>query len=171
MPSEVPRARRITGAHFDAGRGPCENEDMVAWALTLTVLAQQPAVTTVAVIDVSAPDAIYEDLSRRVAERVVVALESAGVRAVRVDENELPEEGCRIGPCLGVAARAKGAQVVVMVDAAEEGKKAISVRLAGLWSTNGAPVAVATFQLPELEAPVPKIVARFAKKVAQAAPP
>ena len=90
------------------------------FAVALAVLSQTPA--QVAVIDISAEDAIYEDVSRRYAQALVDALSKEGLSAVRVDESELPPQGCRLGPCLGVAARAKGALVVVTMMRATNGE-------------------------------------------------
>ena len=136
------------------------------WSLLVLSLAQTP-VTKVAVVDVSAPDEIYEDVSRALADGVVAALKATGLEAVRIDERDLPERGCRLGPCLGVAAKAVGAQVVVMVDATESGD-ASAVKLAGLWSSNGAPVAVAKYSVTPTQKKVPKQLMKFAREVAKA---
>lgn len=113
---------------------------MVALLLTLA-LAQAPATLKVAVVDVSAPDAIYEDVSRQLALEVAQALTKGGTVAVRVDENELPPEGCRVGPCLGEVAKAQGAHVVVTVDCVEVDASTTRVAVTALWGTNGEPLA------------------------------
>ena len=136
-------------------------------SLLLLALTQSP-VTKVAVVDVSAPDEIYEDVSRGLADAVVIALRASGLEAVRVDERDLPASGCRLGPCLGVAARALHAQVVVMVDATEAGDETSAVKLAALWSSNGAPVAVSKYQVKSEQKKVPKPLMKFAIEVAKA---
>lgn len=113
-------------------------------ALVLAVLlsqAQAPAALRVAVVDVSAPDAIYEDVSRQLAAQVAEVLTKAGLIAVRVDERELPPGGCRIGPCLGEVAKAQGADVVVTVDAEEVDESTSRVAVTALWGANGEPLA------------------------------
>ena len=125
-------------------------------------------VSKVAVVDVSAPEAIYEDVARGLADKVVEALKATGVQAVRIDERDLPEQGCRLGPCLGVAARAKDAQVVVMFDATESKDDGATIELAALWSTNGAPVAVAKYAVAAEQKKVPKQLMKFALEVAKA---
>lgn len=142
-------------------------ERLVLISLVLLTLAQAP-VTKVAVVDVSAPDEIYEDVSRSLTDAVVDALKATGLEAVRVDERELPASGCRLGPCLGVAARAIGAQVVVMVDSVEAGDEASAVKLAALWSSNGAPVAVSKYLVKKEQKKVPKPLMKFAIEVAKA---
>ena len=130
--------------------------------------ARPQAVTKVAVVDVSAPDAIYEDVSRALADKVVEALKATGVQSIRIDERDLPESGCRLGPCLGVAARAKNAEVVVMFDATEAKNDGATIELAALWSTNGAPVAVAKYAVVADQKKVPKPLMKFAVNVAKA---
>ncbi|MEW6431592.1 MAG: hypothetical protein AB1730_08775 [Myxococcota bacterium] len=109
--------------------------------LLAAVLSQAPATLKVAVVDVSAPDAIYEDVSRQLAAQVAEALTKAGVVAVRVDEDQLPPGGCRFGPCLGEVAKAQGADVVVTVDAEEVDEVTSRVAVTALWGTNGEPLA------------------------------
>ncbi len=125
-------------------------------------------VTKVAVVDVSQPDAIFEDVSRGIADEVVEALKATGLQAVRIDERDLPEAGCRLGPCLGEAAKAQQAQVVVMVDCAEKSPTVSTVRLAALWATNGAPVAVSRYDVEAEHKKVPKPLRTFAVDVAKA---
>ena len=108
----------------------------------------------VAVIDISSEDAIYEDISRRYTESLVEALTKEGVTAVRVDESELPEEGCRLGPCLGVAARGHGALAVVTLDAEEISKSKTKVVVTVMRATNGEPLAGGRY---EFKAGVKKI--------------
>ena len=111
---------------------------MLLSLLALTLAAD--AGPKVVVVDVSAPDAVYEDVSRALADAVVAQLREAGMDAERIGENELPEEGCRIGPCLGQVARAFKAKVVVIVDATEVDKKKTSVSLAAMAGHNGMPI-------------------------------
>ena len=122
-------------------------------ALTLfTLLSQTPPM--LAVIDISSEDAIYEDVSRRYAQSLVEALTKEGLSAVRVDESELPPEGCRLGPCLGVAARGKGALAVVTLDAEELSQTRSKVVVTVMRATNGEPLAGGRY---ELKAGVKKI--------------
>ncbi len=112
---------------------------LVAW-----LLLAAPAAPVVAVVDVSLPDAVYEDVSRALADDVVTALEKAGLSASRVDENELPPEGCRAGPCLEALARARRVQALVVVDATEKGPD-VEVSVMALLATNGRPLGAKRF--------------------------
>ncbi len=125
-----------------------------------TVLSQTPA-PQVAVIDISSEDAIYEDISRRYAESLVEALSKAGVTAVRVDESELPVEGCRLGPCLGVVARAKGALAVVTLDAEEVSPTTSKVVVTVMRATNGEPLAGGRYELKAGAKKAPKGLTAF----------
>lgn len=136
---------------------------MLALALALA-LSQTPPAVRVAVVDTSASDAVYEDVSRAIAEQVVDALDRAGVTGVRVDESELPPEGCKPGPCLANVAKAQKAHVVVALEAEELDKTSTRVRLAALWGYDGAPLAVAQCIFVSGKKP-PKIVTKFAAKV------
>lgn len=111
-------------------------------AMLLTLLAQTPAPLKAAVVDISASDAIYEDISRGLATDAASALTKAGFVAVRIDESELPPR-CRLGPCLGEMARAQSADVVVTLDARESGpdNAHATVAIAALWGLNGEPLA------------------------------
>lgn len=114
-------------------------------AVALSLMSQAPV--HVAVIDISAEDAIYEDVSRRFTQSLVEALSKEGIVAVRVDESELPPEGCRLGPCLGVAARAKGALAVVTLDAEEVNESKTKVVVTMMRATNGEPLAGGRYEL------------------------
>ncbi len=134
-------------------------------SLLLTACLAQAA-PRVAVVDVSAPDAIYGDVSRALADALVAQLEKAGVEALRIEDEELPEGGCRLGPCLGVLARAHQAQVVVMLDATEVDAQRSAVAVAAMASRNGQPVAVKKYQAVNGRSkPAPALVA-FAEDVA-----
>ena len=109
--------------------------------LIALLLSADPQGPRVVVVDVSAPDAVYEDVSRALAEQVVAQLKTAGLDAVRIGENELPEQGCRIGPCLGQVAREQKAKVVVILDATELDKKRTRVSLAAMAGHNGMPIS------------------------------
>lgn len=111
---------------------------MLSVALTL-VLAQ--GTVRVAVLDVSAADAIYEDVSRALAEKVSDELLKKGFLSKRVDESEVPVDGCRIGPCLGVIAKSQSADVLVIVDAAEGAKGKVEVVLSAMRGRDGLPLA------------------------------
>ena len=122
----------------------------------------------VIVVDVSAPDAVYEDISRALADAVVAELREAGMDAVRIGENELPEGGCRIGPCLGEVSFAYKAKVVVIVDATEVDKKTTSVSLAAMAGHNGMPIGARRYLVKaDLKAPkeLKTFIADLAKKV------
>lgn len=135
-------------------------------ALLLTALAQAP---TVAVIDISAEDAIYEDVSRRLAQSLTEALGQAGVSAVRVEEAELPPEGCRLGPCLGVAARAREAKAVVTLDAEELSPTKTKVVVTMMRATNGEPLAGGRYELKAGAKKVPAGLTRFLEAAKKAA--
>ncbi len=111
---------------------------MLSVALTL-VLAQ--GTVRVAVLDVSAADAIYEDVSRALAEKVSDELLKKGFLSKRVDESEVPIDGCRIGPCLGVIAKSQSADVLVIVDAVEGAKGKVEVVLSAMRGRDGLPLA------------------------------
>jgi hypothetical protein len=107
--------------------------------LLLSVVSQAPA--KAAVVDISAPDAIYEDVSRALADDVVFALNQAGLVAVRVEEQEVPR-GCRGGPCLGKVAKAQSAQVLVTVEAEEvDGGAKSRVLVTAMRGSDGVPLA------------------------------
>ena len=139
--------------------------------LLALALAADPVVLKVVVIDVSAPDAVYEDISRALTEQVVGELRSAGLEAVRVDENALPEEGCRIGPCLGVVAREQKAQVVVILDATEVDKSHTQVSVAAMAGRNGMPLTAGRYKAKNGGKPPKELttfIAQLAKKLSPA---
>lgn len=103
------------------------------------VLAQ--GMIRVAVLDVSAPDAVYEDVSRGLAERVSDELLKKGFLSKRVDESEVPVDNCRIGPCLGVIAKAHAADVLLILDATEGEKGKVEVTLSAMRGRDGLPLA------------------------------
>ncbi|MBL8922587.1 MAG: hypothetical protein JNJ54_27295 [Myxococcaceae bacterium] len=108
----------------------------------VVALVLSQAMIRVAVLDVSAPDAIYEDVSRGLAERVSDELLKKGFFSKRVDESELPVENCRVGPCLGVIAKARGADVLLLLDATEDDKGRVAVSLSAMRGRDGLPLAV-----------------------------
>lgn len=142
-------------------------------AVALSLLSQAPV--QIAVIDISAEDAIYEDVSRRFTQSLVDALSKEGLSAVRVDESELPPEGCRLGPCLGAAARAKGALTVVTLDAEEVNDVKSRVVVTMMRATNGEPLAGGRYELKAGVKKAPRGLTAFltqAKKaMAKVAPP
>ena len=129
-------------------------------SLVALVVLQQAA-PQVAIIDISADDAIYEDVSRRYAESLADALSKDGITAVRIDESELPPEGCKLGPCLGVAARAKGALTVVTLDAEELSETKSKVVVTLMRATNGEPLAGGRYELKAGSKKAPKGLTRF----------
>jgi hypothetical protein len=139
---------------------------VLAFAL-VTLLGQSPP-PMVAVIDISSEDAIYEDVSRRYAQSLVEALTKEGVTAVRVDESELPPEGCRLGPCLGVAAREKGALAVVTLDAEEISKTKSKVVVTVMRATNGEPLAGGRYELNQGVKKIPRGLTAFLAQVKKA---
>ena len=130
--------------------------------LLALLLCQSPKA---AVIDVSASDAVYEDVSRGLAEQVAHALDGAGFDAVRVDENELPESGCRAGPCLAKVAKDHHALVLVTLDATEVDKTHTQVALAALLGLNGLPLAGARYVAKQGAKKLPKELVDFTQKV------
>lgn len=112
---------------------------MLSLFVTTALVSQTPP--RVAVVDVSAPDAIYEDISRALAQRVSDALVAAGYTSRRVDESEMPVEHCRLGPCLGVIAKSQAADVLVLIDATEGKKGAVDVVLTAMRGRDGLPLA------------------------------
>lgn len=136
------------------------------WALLAVALTAAPPGLVVAVVDTSASDAIYEDVSRALAEGLVTAMKREGFSATRVDENELPQEGCRAGPCLEKVARSTHADVVVVLDAAEEsGTTRVSVM--ALWGRDGRPLAAKRYQVGKRDK---KAVAAFLAQLEKAIP-
>lgn len=129
------------------------------FAVALSLMSQAPV--QVAVIDISAEDAIYEDVSRRFTQSLVEALSKEGITAVRIDESELPAEGCRLGPCLGVAARAKGALTVVTLDAEEVNDSKSKVVVTMMRATNGEPLAGGRYDLKAGVKKAPKGLTAF----------
>jgi hypothetical protein len=135
--------------------------------LLLSVVTQTPA--KAAVVDISAPDAIYEDVSRALADDVVFALNKAGLIAVRIDEREMPR-GCHGGPCLGKVAFAQKAQVVVTVEAEEvDGGASSHVLVTAMRGTDGSPLAGGRYEHVPGGKP-PKGLVKFAQAVAKQAP-
>ena len=137
----------------------------VKWVLTLLAVlcvAQAPLKVKVALIDVSAPDEVYEDESRALADDAVTVLNKSGFFAERVDERELPREGCRIGPCLGKVSLQRGAQVVVALDATELPDKRIGVSMTAMRSTDGLPLAAVRYVATLAGKPAKELTA-FAK--------
>lgn len=136
--------------------------------LLLVALAQPPRV---AVIDVSAPDAIYEDVSRGLAEALVQALVDQGIEAVRVDERELPDEGCRVGPCLGVVAKSQKAHVIVILDATEKPKDKTTalVNVAAMAGRNGQPLAGGRYEVKDGQKKKPKGFTAFVEAIQKVA--
>ena len=127
--------------------------------LLATLLIAQPKV---AVIDVSAPDEVYEDESRALAEDVVMVLNKGGFIAERVDERELPLAGCRIGPCLGKVSVQRGAQVVVALDAKELPDKRVGVSMTAMRATDGLPLTAIRYAVKPGSKSPPEL-AQFAK--------
>lgn len=134
--------------------------------VVMTMLAQAP---TVAVIDISAEDAIYEDVSRKLAQSLSEALTKDGVTAVRVEEAELPPEGCRLGPCLGVVARAKEAKAVVTLDAEELSTTKTRVVVTMMRATNGEPLAGGRYELKAGAKKAPAGLTKFLEAAKKAA--
>lgn len=124
---------------------------------------------TVVVLDVSAEDAVYEDESRALAIELVDFFNTRGFAARRVDEGELPREGCRAGPCLEKVAR--GSDVLVTVDVVELEKGKLGVAVTALAGRTGMPLAGGRYQVgPKTKRP-PKELEAFAKKLLDAVTP
>ena len=134
----------------------------MTFAFVTLVLAQG---LHVSVLDVSKPDAIYEDVSRALAEEVVTELLGAGFLASRVDESQLSRP-CRIGPCLGEIAAQQHADVLVLLDAAEA-QGGNQVALAAMRERDGKPLATAKYSTAQA-AKMKKKLKRFAADVLKA---
>jgi hypothetical protein len=135
--------------------------------LTAALVLNQPT-PRLAVIDISAEDAIYEDVSRGLAESLTRVLNANGLTAVRIDESELPPTGCRLGPCLGVAARAKGAVALVTLDAEELSPEVSAVVVTVMRATNGEPLAGGRYRIKVGATKPPKPLTAFLAQVKKA---
>lgn len=139
--------------------------------LLFAALAQLPPARVV-VVDVSAPDAVYEDVSRALSEQVVEQLRASGLETVRIDENELPEEGCRLGPCLGIVAKSRQAKVVVILDAVELNKKGkTQVSVAAMAGRDGMPISAKRYVVKAGAKPGPELKAFVADLAKRLRPP
>ncbi len=135
----------------------------------LTALLSLVATQTVVVLDVSAEDAVYEDESRALAMEAVELMNAKGLTARRVDESELPPQGCRAGPCLERVA--KGSDVLVTLDVAELGKGKLGVAVTALAGRTGMPLAGGRYHVgPKTKRP-PKELEAFVQKVIKAVTP
>jgi hypothetical protein len=130
--------------------------------LVLAVVLAQPAPLRVTVIDISDSDAIYEDISRGLAEDVTRALAAAGFDATRIDESELPQFPCPPGPCLARVAKDTRAQMLVTLDARELDKVKVGVGLTALLGRDGTPLAGARYTLTQQQKKVPRELTAFA---------
>jgi acetamidase/formamidase len=124
---------------------------------------------TVAVLDVSAEDAVYEDESRALAIEAVDVMNSKGLTARRVDESELPKRGCRSGPCLEKVA--KGSDVLVTVDVVELDKGKWGVATTALAGRTGLPLAGGRYQVDAKTKRPPKELEKFVQKLVEAVTP
>lgn len=129
--------------------------------LSVAVMALLTQAPQLAVIDISAEDAIYEDVSRRYAQHLADALSNEGLRAVRVDEAELPAEGCKLGPCLGEVARSKQALAVVTLDAEELSETRSRVVVTMMRATTGEPLAGGRYEIRSGVRKPPKGLLKF----------
>ena len=130
-------------------------------AVVLVVSSQ-----SVVVLDVSAEDAVYEDESRALAEEVVEHFNAKGFTARRVDESELPRQGCRAGPCLEKVAR--GSDVLVTIDVVELAKSRLGAAVTALAGRTGMPLAGGRYEVgPKTKRP-PKELEAFARKIRDA---
>lgn len=129
------------------------------------VLASGPKII---VLDVSATDAIYEDVSRGLADSLVSELKSKGLDAARIDEQQmLSVEDCRGGPCLGKVARENQAHIVITLDAAElpKSKASYGVAVTAMAGRNGMPLAGARYELKDGAKKKPKGLEDFVQKL------
>lgn len=134
-------------------------------AFVTAVLVSQ----TVVVLDVSAEDAVYEDESRALAIEAVELMNAKGLTARRVDESELPPQGCRAGPCLEKVA--KGSDVLVTLDVAELGNGKLGVAVTALAGRTGMPLAGGRYHVgPKTKRP-PKELEAFVQKIIKAVTP
>jgi len=125
-------------------------------AVLLRVLVSQTE-PRIIVIDVSAPDAIYEDVSRALADDVVNGFSKAKVWTLRVDENEMPK-GCRAGPCLGKVAQERRADIVVTLDAEQEGEGVPKISISAMRGTNGELLAALRYRAQPKGKPTKKFM-------------
>lgn len=131
-----------------------------------TLLAAAPSV---AVLDVSAEDAVYEDESRALCIEAVEVFTAKGFDARRVDESELPPRGCRAGPCLEKVA--KGSTVLVTLDVVELEKGKLGVAVTALAGRTGMPLAGGRYHVGRKTKRPPKELEAFADKVLAAVTP
>lgn len=132
-------------------------------SLIVSAVLLAPPRPVVAVVDVSRPDAVYEDVSRALADDVVAELEKVRLDASRVEEQELPAEGCRAGPCLEALARTRAAQALVLLDANEKGP-VVEVSVMALRGSDGRPLASKRYVAG---GDARKALLRFARALAQ----
>ncbi len=137
-------------------------------AVAALVLASGPRII---VLDVSVPDAIYEDVSRGIADSLVSELKQRGLDAVRVDEREMSVENCRGGPCLGVVAKEQKAHVVITLDATEleTSKASYGVSVTAMAGRNGMPLAGGRYELKDGRRKKPKGLDEFVQKIVDVA--
>lgn len=138
--------------------------------LTVLVMSllSQPSLK-LAVLDVSAPDAIYQDVSTGLADRLSEAFLKRGFLACRIDETQVPPkaEGCRLGPCLGIIAAAHQVDVLVILDATET-DKGIDVTLSAMRGRDGLPLAAGKWATTAAGKPTKKLT-RFLDATTKAA--
>jgi hypothetical protein len=135
----------------------------------LTALALVVCSQNVYVLDVSAEDAVYEDESRELAIEAVDRFNANGAIARRIDESELPPQGCRAGPCLEKVA--KGSDVLVTIDVVEISKGKLGVAITALAGRTGMPLGGGRYHVePKMKRP-PKELEKFVTKVLAAVRP
>lgn len=105
--------------------------------LTAVLLAQ--ATPTLALVDISAADAVYEDVSQAAVRELAELLAKGPVNVTLVTQDAA--RGCRFGPCLGALAKQHKAAIIITVDVAEAEHPAISVAALALRGADGVPIS------------------------------
>jgi hypothetical protein len=115
----------------------------------------------VVVYDVSAPDAVYEDVARDAAKTLVSRLAKQRLVAVRAETEAMPEPRCRVGPCLAKVALEATAEALITFDVAEAPNERLSIACAALRASNGA-LLTARRWVVKRPTDAPKAIDRFA---------
>ncbi len=105
--------------------------------LAAAVLSQ--ATPTIALVDISAADAVYEDVSQPIVRELAGLLAKGPVNVTLVTQDSA--WGCRFGPCLGALAQQHHAAIVITVDIAEAEHPVLTVAALALKGADGAPLS------------------------------
>lgn len=105
--------------------------------LAASLLGQ--ATPTIALVDISAPDAVYEDVSQAVVRELAELLAKGPVHVSLVTQDAA--RGCRFGPCLGALAKQQQAAIVITVEVAEGEHPSLAVAALALRAADGTPLS------------------------------